>query len=115
LVRKRTKPHTDLAFPRDLSRLHPSTEPTTRGGVRYPNQGPPEEELLGDQVILGYPTQGKRETYRDGWTETWRIAELPDFPLLTRFETVEQEYFQRCTELRLEDPDPALFAALENP
>jgi hypothetical protein len=108
-------PHSDVTLPRDLSRLRPSSKPTARGGVRYPNQGSPEEEVLGEQVILGYSTHGKRETYTDGWTETWTIAELPDFPLLTRFETAEQEYIQRCTELRLEDPDPALFAALEKP
>jgi hypothetical protein len=109
------QPHSDLTLPRDLSRLRPSTTSpsTTRGGVRYPNQGPPKEEALGEQVILGYSTHGKRETYRDGWTETWTTAELPDFPLLTRFETAEQEYVQRCIELRLEDPDPFLFAALD--
>jgi hypothetical protein len=100
-----------LGYPPDLSMLAPTA---AHGGTQSPSAGEPRRADLGEQVIVGVHCTGQRSTYKDGWTEEWK-AESFDLPLLVRFETAAQAFTRRCRELRLEDPDPALFAALEGP
>jgi len=100
-----------LGNPPELSMLSPTA---AHGGTRFPSAGVPRRSDLGDQLIAGIHCTGQRATYQDGWTEEWK-AESFDLPLFVRFETAAQVFTRRCRELRLEDPDPALFAALDGP
>jgi hypothetical protein len=80
----------------------------------FPQQGVPRREELGTRVLEGFLARGSLTVYSDGWHECWASAELPDAPLLERWRVASGH--ERTTQLfavRLGEPDPTLFSALD--
>jgi hypothetical protein len=80
----------------------------------FPQQGTPRREDLGTRVVEGFVARGSLTVYLDGWHECWTTPDLPEASLLERWRTADGH--ERTTQLfavRLGEPDPSLFAALD--
>lgn len=79
----------------------------------------PQKELakredLGVRAIEGFRCRGTRDSFKDRTTETWEPDEVSlGRPVLTRSVTPTDEYEGRLFNIRLGEPDPAVFAPLE--
>lgn len=78
-----------------------------------PGKGKPVVENLGTKVLEGFPCRGRRFVFEDGTIEMWETPELgPAFPVFERLVTATDEYESHLFEIRLGEPDPALFRPL---
>lgn len=80
----------------------------------FPHQGQPRREELGTRVLEGFVAHGSLTVYQDGWHECWTASDLPEAALLERWRVASGH--ERTTQLfavRLGEPDPALFGALD--
>jgi hypothetical protein len=80
----------------------------------FPHEGLPRREELGTRVLEGFVARGTLTVYTDGWHECWTAPQLVDAPLLERWRVSSGH--ERTTQLfaiRLGEPDPALFRALD--
>ena len=80
----------------------------------FPHEGLPRKEELGTRVLEGFVARGALTVFTDGWHESWAAPELRDAPLLERWRVASGH--ERTTQLfavRLGDPDPGLFEALD--
>src|SRR5258708_40148973 len=87
----------------------PSSSPAT---LRLPpHRGEPRSEDLGIRLIEGFQCKGERTSYDDGTVETWRAIDIHlSQILLSRSSTSTDETETRWFNIRMVDPDPALFA-----
>jgi hypothetical protein len=80
----------------------------------FPHEGLGRREELGTRVLEGFVAHGHLTVYNDGWHECWRAAELAEAPLLERWRVASgHERTSQIFAVRLGEPDPALFAALD--
>ena len=80
----------------------------------FPHEGVPRREDLGTRVLEGFVTRGTLTAFSDGWHERWTAPEMRDAPLLERWRvTSGYERTSQIYGVRLGEPDPDLFAALD--
>ena len=80
-----------------------------------PGKGRPVVENLGTKVVEGLLCRGRRFVFEDGTIEMWDTSELgPPFPVFERLVTATDEYESHLLEIRLGEPDPALFRPLDH-
>jgi hypothetical protein len=80
----------------------------------FPHEGVPRREELGTRVLEGFVTRGTLIAFSDGWHERWTAPEMLDAPLLERWRvTSGHERTSQIYGVRLGEPDPDLFAALD--
>lgn len=77
---------------------------------------PVETSELGDKVIDGVVAHGRRIRLRDGTvSETWFAPTLPDRPIVATQTGPSGREESRLTNVRIGEPDPQLFSALDAP
>ena len=110
----------DLATGRVLPREELSEQaPQASGrsqliGHRQPEQGNPKRSMLGARTIEGVECQGQSLAYEDGVREFWWPLSLDlGQPILDRSLTQTEAFERRFFNIRIGEPDPALFAPLD--
>jgi hypothetical protein len=88
--------------------------PVSQEGADAETTLPPAPEPLGKRFIEGIRCFGIREVYEQGTLETWLAEKLVPMVVFATYEGPELEVVYRLFNIRLVEPDPALFEALNN-
>jgi len=75
----------------------------------------PKFEDLGEKQIEGLSARGMRTTTGDTISEIWTAAAIDQPSLLSRTLRPDREETKRLFNIKLDEPDPALFAPLDSP
>jgi len=89
----------------------PIPSPMSRGAVAAPN--PPRVEELGERRMEGVVARGMRYILDSETVEVWTALEFDQPPVLVHVTGPGREETERLYNIRLEDPDPTLFAPLD--
>lgn len=86
----------------------PKARTDDRGGAQI-------EEDLGEAQIEGLAARGRRYTTASSVVEAWTALSIDQPSLLVRTKEPSREETKRLFNIRIGDPDPALFAPLDAP
>jgi hypothetical protein len=90
---------------------------STRQTASTPRPAPPDQtsrrEDLGQKEIDGLPATGRRITTDDAVTEIWSTPVIDQPELFYRSVRSDREETKRLFNIKLREPDPTLFAALD--
>jgi hypothetical protein len=75
----------------------------------------PKVEDLGEKDVEGVRARGRRITSTTGVVEVWSSPVIDQPPLLVQTARPGEQRKQRLFNIRLGEPDPALFAVLDTP
>jgi hypothetical protein len=85
------------------------------GGQQQTSQTSLKTEDLGEAQVEGVIARGLRTTTSSSVVEVWRALEIDEPPVLVHTREASREETRRLLNIRIRDPDRALFAALDSP